>query len=326
MLKQDNQYKELKISLDKKINDSLANYKKLENNINNYHQNDQIKQSNYIEIIKKLAEQIDKNKNELFELNKENENHYKIYEQIKRNFKKCDTELVKINSIENNCQINQKSIDELKTKISGIEYILNENKTQINNFQRESLQKIEEEKNKLNNINDSKLKEIIEEQKNKNLSYTKQLEELNKKEKENKEKIEKELNNMREKQMELNKLNMEKMEEFNLKLKEKNENINKSGLDDNNINENNDLNDKIEKLEKKIGSLNVVAKKMSELGEQNQEKINNDIKSINDWMTKFHQTVQNSLQNLKIYIDKKLNYLSSSQNNRINTESNPNNE
>ena len=131
---------------------------------------------------------------------------------------------------------------------------------------------------------------------------------------------------MREKQMEINKLNMEKMEEFNLKLKEKNENINKSGLDDNNINENNDLNDKIEKLEKKIGSLNEVAKKISELGEQNQEKINNDIKSINDWMTKFYQTVQNSLQNLKIYIDKKLNNLSSSQNNRINTESNPNNE
>ena len=92
----------------------------------------------------------------------------------------------------------------------------------------------------------------------------------------------------------------------NLKLKEKNENINKSGLGDNNISENNDLNDKIERLEKKIGSLNEVAKKISELGEQNQEKVNNDIKAINDWMTNFHQTVQNSLKNLKVYIDKKL--------------------
>lgn len=53
MQKQDNQYNELKLSIDKKINECITNYKNLENYINNYHQNEQYKQSNYIEIIKK---------------------------------------------------------------------------------------------------------------------------------------------------------------------------------------------------------------------------------------------------------------------------------
>ena len=168
MQKQDNQYNELKLSIDKKINECITNYKNLENYINNYHQNEQYKQSNYIEIIKKLTEQIDKNKKEISELTEENENHYKIYEQIKRNFKKCDSEIIKINNIENNCLLNQKNLDEIKTKISGLEFILNEKKTQIDNLQRESVKRIEEEKNKLNNINDTQYKEFIEQQQNKN--------------------------------------------------------------------------------------------------------------------------------------------------------------
>ena len=148
IMKQDNQYNELKVSLDKKIKEIIANYKNLENYMNQYQENEKIKQTNYIEIIKKLTEQIDKNKKDILELNEEIDNHYKIYEQIKRNFKKCDTELAKINNIDNNCKLNQKSLEEIKAKIVRVEDFVNENKNQINNLQRESLQKIEEERNK----------------------------------------------------------------------------------------------------------------------------------------------------------------------------------
>ena len=119
-----------------------------------------------------------------------------------------------------------------------------------------------------------------------------------------------ELNNMREEQMKMNKANTDKMEEFNQKLKEKNANMNKFELGDNFID--NNFDDKLKNLEKKIESLNEVAKKISELNEQNQDKVNNDIKEINDWMNKFHEQVQNNLNNLKNYIDKKINRLSSS--------------
>ena len=110
------------------------------------------------------------------------------------------------------------------------------------------------------------------------------------------------------------------------KLKEKNENIKNSELNDDQIKTNKNFDDKIANLEKNIGSLNEVAKKISELSEQNQEKVNNDIKAINDWMNDFSQTVQKNLKNLKTYIDKRLNNLSASQINQINTESNQNNE
>ena len=79
--------------------------------------------------------------------------------------------VIKINNIENNCLLNQKNLDEIKTKISGLEFILNEKKTQIDNLQRESVKRIEEEKNKLNNINDTQYKEFIEQQQNKNELY-----------------------------------------------------------------------------------------------------------------------------------------------------------
>ena len=106
------------------------------------------------------------------------------------------------------------------------------------------------------------------------------------------EKIEKELNNMREEQMEINKLNMTKMEELDKKLKERNDNIINNGLADEQINKNKNLDDKLVNLEKKIETLNELAKKLSALSEQNQEKVNNDIKTINDWMNNFYQTVQ----------------------------------
>ena len=78
--------------------------------------------------------------------------------------------------------------------------------------------------------------------------------------------------------MEINKTNTEKMEAYNQKLKEKNENINKFELGDNYID--NNVDDKLKSLEKKIESLNEVAKKISELNEQNQDKVNNDIKDF----------------------------------------------
>ena len=143
--------------------------------------------------------------------------------------------------------LNQKNLDEIKTKISGLEFILNEKKTQIDNLQRESVKRIEEEKNKLNNINDTQYKEFIEQQQNKNELYTKQIEELNKKGKEDIEKIEKELNNIREKQNEINKINMEKMQDLSQKLKENNDNLNKNGLNDNNIQFDKNLSEKLEK-------------------------------------------------------------------------------
>ena len=87
-MKQDNQYNELKKTLDKKINENISNYKNLENYVNQYQENEKIKQTNYIDIITKLTEQIDINKKDILELNGEIDNHYKIYEQIKRNFKK----------------------------------------------------------------------------------------------------------------------------------------------------------------------------------------------------------------------------------------------
>ena len=86
------------------------------------------------------------------------------------------------------------------------------------------------------------------------------------------------------------------------------------------------MDDKLVNLEKKIETLNELAKKLSALSEQNQEKVNNDIKTINDWMNNFYQTVQKNLKNLKTYIDKRVNNLSSSHINQINTESNQNNE
>ena len=86
------------------------------------------------------------------------------------------------------------------------------------------------------------------------------------------------------------------------------------------------MDDKLVNLEKKIETLNELAKKLSALSEQNQEKVNNDIKTINDWMNNFYQTVQKNLKNLKTYIDKRVNNLSLSHINQINTESNQNNE
>ena len=238
----------------------------------------------------------------------------------------CDSQLAKIKDIEENSKKNQNNLEEIKTKISGLEFFVNENKNQINNLQRESLQKLEEERNKLNSINETKYKELIQEQQNKTNFDNKKIEELNIKEKENMEKIEKELKNLKEEQFAINKLNENKIEELDKKLKEKNENIINSELNDDQIKTNKNFDDKIANLEKNIGSLNSVAKKISELSEQNQEKVNNDIKAINDWMNDFSQTVQKNLKNLKTYIDKRLNNLSASQINQINTESNQNNE
>ena len=186
-------------------------------------------------------------------------------------------------------------------------------------MQRESLQKLEEERNKANIINDIKYKELIEEHQNKNIFYNKKIEELSNKEKENIERIEKELNYIKEEQKEINKLNMNKIEELDKKLKEKNDNVKNSGINEEQPKTDKNYDDKIENLEKQIGQLNEFAKKISELSEQNQVKVDNNIKAINDWMNDFKQTVQKNLKNLKFYVDKKLN-LSGSQINPINTD------
>ena len=71
-----------------------------------------------------------------------------------------------------------------------------------------------------------------------------------------------------------------------------------------------------------MNALNEVAKKITELSEQNREKVENDIKEINNWVNNFHQTVQSNLKKMKDYVDKKMNNLSSSLFKQINTESN----
>ena len=55
---------------------------------------------------------------------------------------------------------------------------------------------------------------------------------------------------------------------------------------------------------------------------KNKEKVENDIKEINNWVNNFHQTVQSNLKKMKDYVDKKMNNLSSSLFKQINTESN----
>ena len=112
---------------------------------------------------------------------------------------------------------------------------------------------------------------------------------------------------------------MNKIEELDKKLKEKNDNVKNSGINEEQPKTDKNFDDKIEKLEEQIGKLNEFAKKISELSEQNQVKVDNNIKAINDWMNDFKQTVQKNLKNLKFYVDKKLN-LSGSQINPINTD------
>ena len=137
--------------------------------------------------------------------------------------------------------------------------------------------------------------------------------------------IQNQLNQFIEKQDEINKKNREKIEELNQKLEEKNRIINISGLGDNSFKADKNMEDKIINLENKIGVLNEVTKRLTQINEQNNDKVDNSIKDINDWMNNFHQTVQNKLKDMKNYIDKKINNLSSSQFNQFNTESNQNN-
>ena len=137
--------------------------------------------------------------------------------------------------------------------------------------------------------------------------------------------IQNQLNQFIEEQNEINKKNREKIEELNQKLEEKNRIINISGLGDNSFKADKNMEDKIINLENKIGVLNEVTKRLTQINEQNNDKVDNSIKDINDWMNNFHQTVQNKLKDMKNYIDKKINNLSSSQFNQFNTESNQNN-
>ena len=137
--------------------------------------------------------------------------------------------------------------------------------------------------------------------------------------------IQNQLNQFIEEQNEINKKNREKIEELNQKLEEKNRIINISGLGDNSFKADKNMEDKIINLENKIGVLNEVTKRLTQINEQNNDKVDNSIKDINDWMNNFHQTVQNKLKDMKIYIDKKIYNLSSSQFNQFNTESNQNN-
>ena len=137
--------------------------------------------------------------------------------------------------------------------------------------------------------------------------------------------IQNKLNQFIEEQNEINKKNREKIEELNQKLEEKNRIINISGLGDNSFKADKNMEDKIINLENKIGVLNEVTKRLTQINEQNNDKVDNSIKDINDWMNNFHQTVQNKLKDMKNYIDKKINNLSSSQFNQFNTESNQNN-
>ena len=137
--------------------------------------------------------------------------------------------------------------------------------------------------------------------------------------------IQNQLNQFIEEQNEINKKNREKIEEMNQKLEEKNRIINISGLGDNSFKADKNMEDKIINLENKIGVLNEVTKRLTQINEQNNDKVDNSIKDINDWMNNFHQTVQNKLKDMKNYIDKKINNLSSSQFNQFNTESNQNN-
>ena len=161
--------------------------------------------------------------------------------------------------------------------------------------------------------------------KQKNILYSQQIEELSKNEKEKMDNIQNQLNQFIEEQNEINKKNREKIEELNQKLEEKNRIINISGLGDNSFKADKNMEDKIINLENKIGVLNEVTKRLTQINEQNNDKVDNSIKDINDWMNNFHQTVQNKLKDMKNYIDKKINNLSSSQFNQFNTESNQNN-
>ena len=161
--------------------------------------------------------------------------------------------------------------------------------------------------------------------KKKNILYSQQIEELSKNEKEKMDNIQNQLNQFIEEQNEINKKNREKIEELNQKLEEKNRIINISGLGDNSFKADKNMEDKIINLENKIGVLNEVTKRLTQINEQNNDKVDNSIKDINDWMNNFHQTVQNKLKDMKNYIDKKINNLSSSQFNQFNTESNQNN-
>ena len=119
----------------------MNKYQILGSKFNEINEQDLNNQENYAEIFKKINEKIIQNKNDIEELNNCNVKNYKIFEQIKRNFKIIDTEIAKINNIQKNEKENNEKIDEINKKLIKLENALNENKNQMKNFQRDSINK-----------------------------------------------------------------------------------------------------------------------------------------------------------------------------------------
>lgn len=253
----------------------------MENKFNEVNIKDLNIQSNYKEIINKINEKNDQNKNNIDILNEDGEKNSKIFEQIERNFKKIDTELSKIENIEKNEAENYSRIIDINKKIIKLENMLNRNGVPTNEFNN----KIGGEDDKMNevrNINmeylENKLNEFKEEQENINMRNNQIIEKLRKK-------INDENNDV---------VNMPKEDEINNSNNEKGSN------------ELNDIELKFKKMEEDINDLKETTKKMDELHDINKQEAEEAFNAINNWINNFRENVNNRIVKLKEYIDKKI--------------------
>ena len=315
--KNENEYIKLQTDLNNKINDIVNNYQILENKYNEFNEQDIINaQTYYSEIFKKMAQEINKNKKDLQDLNDQNDKNYKIFEQINRNFKLIDSEIIKISNIEKNENKNKSKIEEIDKKLTNFENILNENKEQMKNLQRDSLDMLNNEKE--GNNKEQKYKKMLEGEESNNSNLQLQIDELNEKEKTNIQNLENKLNEFRQQQTEINQQNNLKIIELNNKInKNKNEDdlmLSQSEVINGNKSNNNSNNyeEKINDLEKKIDLLKEACEKIDKLNDKNQNDINEKFEDISNWLTNFKENINNNLKNLKLYVDKKIENLGNS--------------
>ena len=309
-IKKDKEYKQFQNNYYNKINQIHNNYKDLNGKFDEFGKEEINKTSNLKDIINKITKKIVDNKKEIDNLKNEDEKIYTNFEQIKTKFKTIDLNIAKIKGIEQNNLNNQKKINDINNIILKFERMISNNKDNINDLKKDSLNDFDNKINEKIDLKQNELADLVIDNDENSLDL--QINELNQKEKENKETLENKLNDFKNNQIKINQKNKKEIETINQRLKQE---INEFGNIKKSIGENNnpEIQKKIISLEKQLESLKESSDKMEKLIENNNQEITEKFKLINDWISNFSNNVNQKLSQLENFSYEKLKEMKQNQ-------------
>ena len=214
---------------------------------------------------------------------------------------------------------NKLTIEEMNKKIIKLEKMLNDNKEQMGELQRESINMFNNKLNDNKEYRENKFNELINDESNSKNDLELQINELNKKEQNKMEYIENKLNEFKKEQIEMNNKNTKEIEYLNQRLDEQ---INELGNIKKSIQGNNTndplIEKKIKDIEKKINLLNETVEKLNSIMEQSFVDVNQRFEEIMNWISNFQNNSNDKLGQLEKYMEDRLENLKKSEISNIN--------